>query len=275
MIRDTFFNFRRFASLCRKGLVENWKSTLLRFLMIYGIMTVLFLWMGYFRYVHADYYSPYWEHRDPMWDAALGIFVYGFFLAGLLSASFTFSAMKSKVGRLTVLMQPATQFEKFMVRWLAYTLGFVLVYVLAFKLADCTRVLVYASAYPKIEEIGLMPWSHFQTWEVFQECRDTFVLITFYCFAQSLFVLGSAVWPKNSFVKTCAAIVVIGLAYTVAGVMLGKLLFAHRYVTEHGSIFADEDLVKNGALILFSLMALFNWTLAYHRFKESEIINRW
>ena len=49
MIRDTFFSAPRFVNLCRKEMVESWKANLLRFVMMYGIMAIAFVWNGYFR----------------------------------------------------------------------------------------------------------------------------------------------------------------------------------------------------------------------------------
>lgn len=50
MIRDTFFSQTRFVNLCRKEMVENWKSNLLRVALMYGAMAVIMLWSGYFFY---------------------------------------------------------------------------------------------------------------------------------------------------------------------------------------------------------------------------------
>ena len=41
MIRDTFFSQTRFVNLCRKEMVENWKSNLLRVALMYGAMAVI------------------------------------------------------------------------------------------------------------------------------------------------------------------------------------------------------------------------------------------
>ena len=41
MIRDTFFSQTRFVNLCRKEMVENWKSNLLRVALMYGAMAAI------------------------------------------------------------------------------------------------------------------------------------------------------------------------------------------------------------------------------------------
>ena len=72
MIRDTFFSLHRFMNVCRKEMVENWKSNLLRVALMYGAMAVIMLWSGYLSYraVGQDTDST-WEsnlvHTDRRW----------------------------------------------------------------------------------------------------------------------------------------------------------------------------------------------------------------
>ena len=47
MIKDTFFSLPRFMNLCRKEMVENWKSNVLRMVLMYGVMAVVMVWNGY------------------------------------------------------------------------------------------------------------------------------------------------------------------------------------------------------------------------------------
>ena len=39
MIKDTFFSLPRFMNLCRKEMVENWKSNVLRMVLMYGVIS--------------------------------------------------------------------------------------------------------------------------------------------------------------------------------------------------------------------------------------------
>ena len=41
MIKDTFFSLPRFMNLCRKEMVENWRSNVLRMVLMYGVMAVV------------------------------------------------------------------------------------------------------------------------------------------------------------------------------------------------------------------------------------------
>ena len=279
MIRDTFFSAPRFVSLCRKEMVESWKANLLRFVMMYGIMAIAFVWNGYFQYNHPEGLINRGITQDPIWTFELGAFVWALVIMGLLSASFIMERMKSETNRIAMLMTPATMFEKFFSRWLVFTFGFLIVFLIAFKLADWTRVAVYMVSYPELKDIiASTPLSHLvgkgQFWTVFDDCNYFMLGVSAYFFAQSLFVLGSSIWPKNSFVKTFSAIVVVAIIYIAIGSVLAKILFEARGVRGVNQDISDEAMTLWTTIIFFG-MAIFNWVVAYFRFKESEIINRW
>ena len=279
MIRDTFFSAPRFVNLCRKEMVESWKANLLRFVMMYGIMAIAFVWNGYFQYNYPEGLINRGVTQDPIWNFELGAFVWALVIMGLLSASFIMERMKSKTNRIAMLMTPATMFEKFFSRWLVFTFGFLIVFLIAFKLADWTRVTVYMISYPELKGIiASTPLSHLvgkeQFWTVFDDCNYFMLGVSAYFFAQSLFVLGSSIWPKNSFVKTFSAIVVVAIIYIAIGSLLGKMLFEARGTHGVNPSISDEAM-RLWTTIIFFGMAVFNWVVAYFRFKESEIINRW
>ena len=281
MIRDTFFSAPRFVNLCRKEMVESWKANLLRFVMMYGIMAIAFVWNGYFRYNYPQGMIDRGVEQDPIWYFELTIFLWAMVIMGLLSASFVMERMKTKTNRIAVLMTPATMFEKFLSRWLVFTFGFLIVFLIAFKLADYTRVSIYSLIYPDAKgailpvNLGYLVGSG-KRWFLFNETYELIFVLSIYCFIQSLFVLGSSVWPKNSFLKTFVAVTIIVLIYVVVGIAVGNMLFNGSHNRDCSYIFSSitEQQAFNLASIAFVLFALVNCTLAYFRFKESEIIQR-
>ena len=277
MIRDTFFSAPRFVNLCRKEMVESWKANLLRFVMMYGIMAIAFVWNGYFRYNYPQGMIDRGVEQDPIWYFELTIFLWAMVIMGLLSASFVMERMKTN--RIAVLMTPATMFEKFLSRWLVFTFGFLIVFLIAFKLADWTRVMIYMVSYPELKGvIASAPlsylgnsgyyWTGLQTWD------GLLMALSGYFFAQSIFVLGSSIWPRNSFVKTFSAVIVIIIVYVAIGSLLAKILFEGRGGYGVHQTISDEAMMHLSTAVFFA-MAVFNWIVAYFRFKESEIINRW
>lgn len=275
MIKDTFFSAPRFMNLCRKEMVENWKSNILRMVLLYGIMTVVMIWNGCFVYDRS--YNNV-ESNDQMWMFLLLVFVWSLWGFGCLSASFTMEKMKSKASRLSVLMTPATPFEKYFSRWLISTVVYLVVFLIAYKLADYTRVLIFSITYP--DNVSITPVDLLHTvgkrdhYVLVEDNWAIVALIASYLFTQSCFVLGSSIWPKNSFLKTFAAGVIITIVYaSLTGIIIKSFLINNMrnpFETE----FVSRDAGFGLMTAVFMLFALLNWVLAYFRFKESEIINR-
>ena len=278
MIRDTFFDWHRFVNVCHKEMVEGWKANLLRMVLMYGVLAIALVWNAYVEY-DGDRSREAIERN--VWSFGIVAFIWGITVMGCLSASFTMERMKTKTSRMAMLTTPATMFEKFFARWVVFTFVFLVVYIIAYKLADWTRILVFMAKYPEMDYIGQVPLcSHMvsecrtctEHWTAFPDYWRFMLGVSGYFFFQSCFVLGSSIWPKNAFLKTFAAGVIIVIVYALIGTMLAKLLISDYYVDrEHPS---EEALWACMTVVAFA-MALFNWILAYFRFKESEIINRW
>ena len=281
-MKDTFFSLPRFMNLCRKEMVESWRSNVLRMVLMYGVMAVVLVWNGYTQYnYHDSVYFIRHANTDPAWGFILMAFLWFLFVFGCLSASLVMEKMKNKTSRLSTLMTPSTPFEKFFSRWLISTIVFLVVFLIAFKLADYTRVSIYSLIYPDAKgailpvNLGYLVGSG-KRWFLFNETYELIFVLSIYCFIQSLFVLGSSVWPKNSFLKTFVAVTIIVLIYVVVGIAVGNMLFNGSHNRDCSYIFSSitEQQAFNLASIAFVLFALVNCTLAYFRFKESEIIQR-
>ncbi len=276
MIRDTFFSMPRFVELCRKEMVENWKTNLLRFVLMYGVLAIALVWNAYLEYRYASPGS-YVSREKSVVVFGCVTFIWGIVIMGTLSASFIMERMKTKINREAMLMLPATMFEKYISRWLIFTVGAVVAFLIAYKLADWSRVLIYTIAYPENDVIAQVPLSHLVGktgyWTAFRDNQEFVMGIGGYCFIQSLFVLGGAIWPKNAFIKTFAVGVAITLIYMLIGTLLFHSFLAHR--PSVNAVFMSDETMKTLMTFFFLSCALFNWVLAYFRFKESEIINRW
>ena len=168
-------------------------------------------------------------------------------------------------------MLPATTFEKYFSRWLIYTLGFLLAYAVAFVLADLTRVFIYSLAYPDFTQvIQTFPYGWLSDEKMFSTGRLTLFSFSFYFAVQSVYVLGGALWPKNAFIKTSAALIVVISIFVAVLVSLVKSLTFGSYGPD-----MEEETVMTLFTCLLFVFAVFCWVLAYYRLKEAEIINRW
>ena len=277
MIKDTFFSLPRFMNLCRKEMVENWRSNVLRMVLMYGVMAVVMVWNGYFEY-------RYWHSgqiEDPAWTFLLVVFIWSLWGFGCLSASFTMEKMKTKTSRTSMLMVPATPFEKFFSRWFVFTVVFLVIFLISYKLADYTRFIIYSLAYPEEKDFIIpVDLSHLvgERKTYYTLCRTGLqfrALLSAYFFVQSLFVLGSSIWPKNSFLKTFASGTVIAIVYFLLAVFMSKMFLENgNYYSENVFTGMSEDTAMSIMIVVGIFFTLMNWTLAYLRFKESEIVNR-
>ena len=277
MIKDTFFSLPRFMNLCRKEMVENWRSNVLRMVLMYGVMAVVMVWNGYFEY-------RYWHSgqiEDPAWTFLLVVFIWSLWGFGCLSASFTMEKMKTKTSRTSMLMVPATPFEKFFSRWFVFTVVFLVIFLISYKLADYTRFIIYSLAYPEEKDFIIpVDLSHLvgERKTYYTLCRTGLqfgALLSAYFFVQSLFVLGSSICPKNSFLKTFASGTVIAIVYFLLAVFMSKMFLENgNYYSENVFTGMSEDTAMSIMIVVGIFFTLMNWTLAYLRFKESEIVNR-
>jgi hypothetical protein len=277
MMKDTFFSLPRFMNLCRKEMVESWRSNVLRMVLMYGVMAVVLVWNGYFEY-------RYWHSgqiEDPAWTFLLVVFIWSLWGFGCLSASFTMEKMKTKTSRTSMLMVPATPFEKFFSRWFVFTVVFLVIFLISYKLADYTRFIIYSLAYPEEKDFIIpVDLSHLvgERKTYYTLCRTGLqfgALLSAYFFVQSLFVLGSSIWPKNSFLKTFASGTVIAIVYFLLAVFMSKMFLENgNYYSENVFTGMSEDTAMSIMIVVGIFFTLMNWTLAYFRFKESEIVNR-
>ena len=277
-VSDVFFSGNRFGYLFKKELMEDMKKNLMRCIVLFVIFLVLFLFVGFNSYNVNPYHVATY---DKLWDPMAVFFFFGIFIGACLSATYITEKMKNKTGKISVMMLPATSFEKFSVRWLTYCIGFLLVYFLAFELADWIRVVVFSNYYPK-ETINSFPvWrvittGEFRTDEIVSSKQRQIVSIVIAVFwaMQSFFVLGSTLWQKNSFLKTAVALFALCAGIGLLVYWSSRLFIPNDfYKAEPESISEETALLM--VSIFFYAIALFNTVLAYFRYKEMEVINRW
>jgi hypothetical protein len=273
-MKDTFFSFPRFANYFKKVLVEDRKRLLQRIITVFGLLVVFGAIISdscYQHYMEALKIGIVRSEIDPAIDGLMPLFVFGLFIGCALSASFIMEPMSSKTSRIYALMLPATSFEKYFVRWFIYTIGYLVVYYFLFLLVDVMRVCVFSVIYPEIDIITFInPYAEIVA------LRDEVPLgfvVSLYLLLQSIFVLGSSLWPKYAFLKTFTAYTILGMAFSAffAGLM--------NLFDRPGNSYIMPELSDDTLFLIATcgvmMVTLFFWWLAYKRFKEMEVVNRW
>jgi hypothetical protein len=277
MIKNNFISFKRFALLYKKDFIENWKTMLLRFVMLYAIMAIIFTFMG------LSELESRTKHNFSPWYGGIyylrpAIFLFWGF--GCLFASLMMEKMKNKTKRIAYLMTPATNFEKFFSRFLPVVIVFIIAFFLAFKLADYTRIAILSMRYPEfnITAINISQGLCSQNLDsMTHNWMELTALFSIYLFFQSLFILGSTLWYKNPFIKTLATGIVITLLFYAVDALLVNSLFNESQLFSAGDYcgeIIEKWITRRNLILFFSFLTLFNWVISYFRFKDSEIINR-
>lgn len=274
------FNMRRFGLCFKQYVGENWRRLLLQACVIAGTLTIVAVCaglneLGWYRSMLEDG-EAFKGINDSAINNEMPFFIMLLMGFGAISASLAFSSFGSKEGRIRALVSPFSQLEKYLTRWLIYIPGFLLVFFASAYIADAIRVISFSLLTPYSEFIHFIGSK-----DIFDFNSDTdgvaFNIYVFtFLFVQSIFMLGSSVWPKNSLIKTFGVGALVMFVYFMIG-LVSALTDTHPngiirfHQTSQDTVDLFAILVKCGV----SLIIIFNYVICYLRFKEMEVINRW
>ena len=94
-----------------------------------------------------------------------------------------------------------------------------------------------------------------------------------YFISMSFYWLGSVLWPKNSFIKTFAAMSLLQAFYSLALIILYHIIIGNRY---YNLSFLNE-LDLSPVTLVWCIAVVFctiNYGIAYMRLKETEIVQK-
>lgn len=274
MNKSDSFSIARLWRMIILTITENRHSILLQLGVMIGITAVIVAF-----YTVADNPDRYVRQAqqalssdtDLLWSDLWGLYCLTLTGFSCISASFTAGFMSSKEKRLNTLMIPATIAEKFLARWIIYTLSVYVLFTLTYICIDYLRVLILNYIYADVNHTPILPLvqsiPHY--YNKYSDFNPFHVIPPIIFAVQSFFVLGSTIWPKNSFIKTF----VIGGAATLCVIFI-TVAYAHELT------FGYFDLNEHTSPTLFvNLIAAFTYLyttiLAYFRFRSSEIILKW
>lgn len=284
MNTNNFFNLSRFGLLCRKEFFENRKGIVLRMLAFFGMMLLFFLLYSISEYSNFEHNYTLITHylkfgTDPVWGVETGIGYFFIMLYCGFTASLIMQKMECKMGRIALLTTPVSSFEQYLCRWV-YAVPITIIFCfLSFLLADYMRVVISQTIYPELANVIKFVdiTKFFSSGNLEMSSGDKKILgffVSVFFLVQSFFVLGGVVWPKNSFVKTFLFCIIVPLVYMLFFNSIGGFLYkpdTFEYPKER--LFISE--YSHWIWFAFSGCAtVFNWVLAYYRFKESEVIHR-
>ncbi len=256
---------QNFGLTFSKYVRENSRTLLIRLLGLLAILIALALWIGYVYNTESWNIGPHDYDRAHLRE--MGFFSVILIFIAAAGASEVMGMMDTKERRISTLMTPSTQLSKFVTAWIINGPVLVGVYVAFAYIADFVRYLVYSSL--DIAGCYVAPFS-FGSINAPSEVIEAYFM--FIILIQALFVLGGTVWSGKSFIKTAIFLVALCMVYS-AFVSLGFSLT----VVEGGNYFKlfNNEPDKAWIWVADIAVSLGIYVLAYFRFKESEIINRW
>lgn len=269
-------------ALMKKYVNENWRGLALKLGVMFGLMIIAALlvsWGNSYYYTerHSQLvigFSDYTYHDEgaEVFFVIMNVALYVF---GTVASSLAFGNLGDKQHRLSEITFPATQSEKYFVRWLIFVPVFLILFAVTAFAAESVRYL-FSSAIAEVT--SMVRFCDFGTF-VMREASDGsevvdngyVVSVLFFFVLQSAFFLGSILWHKAPYVKTFLALGLLLLFYFIVCYATVWLFNGFDNQIVEGS----DDGVMICVYSLTAVIVIFNYWLSYVRFKEMDVIDHW
>ncbi len=261
---DTF-SFTRFKAVLRQYFSSNKKQLIGGTIVTLGLLTLIAFVIGH---IAQENMRTYYDKNSYMAIPADELFIFkmGFCFFYTISASLTFCSFKNKKRRISSLMLPAAKSEVFLSRVLIYTFLSVLMFMSCCIVADILRsIFIYG---PSIWTANNA--THFLSDEISTDWDAQLLCLSSLLLNQAVFTLGSAFWPRNSFIITFCVLFIVSMCAILVSPMLNVVLNIATNALEILGI--DESFFTLRAIttILFITSILIYW-FAWLRFKRMQV----
>jgi len=257
------FSLERMFSLTCKIVKEQPRVFMMRLLLLIGALTIGAVFIGFANASTLKYTNDY------SIDIELAYFMVLLFVMGMVYTSLAFGKGSSKPGRISMLMLPAKSSEKYFSLFIIYIPVYLLMFALAMWIADAFRVLSLSIFYHEyIDNIQFLSFDN----DLWSEIDN---ILCFFLICQSFYWLGSILWPHNSFIKTFAAMSILGTLYTVVAP-----LFYYMIIGEDNNICSVpwlDNMNPDKACVKWTfsgIVCAINYVIAYMRLRETDVIQR-
>lgn len=262
------FSISRFGWLLRKDLQENKKLYLLGLVLVWGTLTAIIMGaIGLASNVENGSGFKMYRFLELANDFRFRLFLLSPFVFGLVVSSLAFSRLQDKIRRIEVLTLPASNLEKYLVRWLIVVVFFTVCYVLCFMLADVVACNIMEHYQP---ELGCIPLLDISSVADISSSSAWVTAICMFIYMQSFCFLGSAVTPKLSFMKSFFAYNIMIIVYWYFSRFCESVFFPVIGMVSIESVSLARTVIEVSMVVA----AVINYIIAYYRFKESEVIHR-
>ncbi|MDE6342548.1 MAG: hypothetical protein K2K93_09535, partial [Muribaculaceae bacterium] len=203
-----------------------------------------------------------------LWIVCLGL---------TISGSLTFSNLSYKRRRISTLMIPSSSCEKFMLRMMIYLLGGIVTLIVGYLVGILIMQLTFGGLDLMKEGLhGIVENIHKLGVKIGNRhlpgCIAALVIVFLLSYA-SIYTLGSSLWPRLSWLKTW---IVLTVLQWIAAIVLITVVLSGFDIEK----FINFDLANKVTTYIYALIVTFStlnvicWVLAWLRFKNTQIIQR-
>lgn len=252
------FDTRRFSHTLRHCITVRGRQSLSTIGVIICIIAVIDFFTGL-----SSYHLTYTD-ADPLSSMIEVFFWIGLIVIVCVCAGNMFKPLSKKNSATSVLMLPASQLEKYLCLVIIGVILPPVAYMIGFEILEFLRCLILNLIFPAAAP------AHMVTLEMlFADFgHGDIYYITMILFLQSCFVLGSCIWPRRGVTYTVIAILILIFAFSWWSILLLHGTGSH--------IVSFGMHMWSPAWLLTFILAwtLLHYVVAYYRYKEAEIINR-
>lgn len=258
------FQFSRFVALFKLDLAQN-KKSYIAFSLILFVLYFLLELMTYATTLTLMELSP--RKEILMLHDMAGLYFPVSVFVMIMGASWVFSVLKTKKQRISYLMLPASNLEKFLCRLLICTVGVFLVNGLVFALTDIVRSLLFVAfgkpscfTLPTLYQWHVNVLTGHADGILYASGRydwtEVFNALSMIGAFMSIFILGSSIFRKHSFVYTAVVLLTLSIIFNM--IFMGQ----------------NHSVIIVGGYIKLGLFTLLMLVLSYWQFKRSVVMRR-
>lgn len=287
MTTNINFSFTRLMAVMKRDMIDNWKTNMYRLIGVYtgAAMAFLFGMNGILSSNRGETGEAQYAGFCDTFHSIL-IFVIFFYL--MICASRIMEVMNTKNKRISYMMLPATIGEKFISRVIYVCITSMIIFFVGLFLAELTR-LILLPLFDAPEE-----FSRFCLFDIMSVSLDdtirinpglyterqsaeiiSYLFVISNClWSHSIYILGGTYFRKHPFVKTWGIMMAL---FVIAAYIFGNLINIMSYfsidLTDERFWIKAQTLFTTISIV-FLVLAVINWALSYHLFRNSQITDR-
>lgn len=274
-MKNQIFDWNRFTLALRKEVTENWRQIGLALLVLYAVMTTVMIlgnWMSAGRENQGDLFPRY------------AIVFCAFSISSTIMASLAFRGLMTRTGRTELFTSPSSMTEKFIVNVLIYVVGYTLAFIVITQLADLTRIAALwwaqSDTFNVPGPINFLVSTNKFINEAFMPPMDghkgLFIVATYIGLVANagLYLLGSVLWPKLSFLKTLVATYIVEIVLLIVGIIIIKGLGSPDDVAKMIMGKMENGTFSTMMVIINSIQLVLFWVLSWVVFRRKDIVSQ-